>query len=135
MIYAYNSETKKKSRLRPGFTLIELMIAIVIIGLITGGSAYFIAGYIQQARRTSTNTTMDNLKVTVMQYKQEKGEYPQTLKDLVGARYLKSVPVDGWDRPFVYRPTPEGDNPYELFSYGPDGKKGGKAGRLDAWKK
>jgi general secretion pathway protein G len=123
-------------RLRDGFTLIELMIALVIIGLITGGAIYFAMSYLENARRSSTRTTLQNFKVQILSYKTEKGEYPKSLQDLIAAGFLKKpLPKDGWDHNFVYRLTPDGKNPYELFSYGPQGKAGGKASRIDAWEK
>ena len=120
---------------RQGFTLIELMIGIVIIGLIVGGGAYFFITYLESAKRNNTKTTLQGLKTTLMLYKNEKGQYPKTLQDLVksGIWKGKSLPKDAWDRSFVYRPTPEGKNPYELYSYGSEGKGGGKASRISAW--
>ncbi|TET33920.1 prepilin-type N-terminal cleavage/methylation domain-containing protein [Candidatus Dependentiae bacterium] len=117
--------------LKKGFTLIELMIAMVIIGLIAGGSIYFAMGFLESAKRTSTKTKLQSFKVVLMNYKTEKGEYPQKLDDLVKASFLpKPLPVDGWEKPFVYRRTPDGEKPYELYSYGPKGKGGGKASRI-----
>ena len=118
------------------FTLIELMIAITIIGLIVGGLFVVIPGYMEQAKLSNTQTTLRNLKVTIMNYKNNTGEYPETLRDLVtqptGDRgqgwrgpYFKKLPEDGWGKPFVYQPTPDGVNPYELYSYG------GRAGRSE----
>lgn len=121
---------------KKGFTLIELMIAIVIIGLITGGSIYFAMRFLENAKRSATRTTLQNLKIQIMNYKAEKGDNPKSLQDMVAAGFLKKpLPKDGWDQNFVYRLTPDGKNPYELFSYGPQGKAGGKASRLDAWEK
>lgn len=131
----HKKETREKRRtLIPGFTLIELMIAIVIIGLIAGGSIYFAMTFLENAKRTSTKTTIENLKVQIMNYKAEKGDYPKSLQDMLAAGFLKKpLPKDGWDHNFIYRLTPDGNHPYELFSYGPKGKTGGRASRLDAW--
>lgn len=133
MIY---KEPCKTSSLRQGFTLIELMIGLLIVGILTGGAFYFAMTYLENAKRTATRTTLQNLKIQIMNYKAEKGDYPKSLQDMVAAGFLKKpLPKDGWDRNYVYRLTPDGKNPYELFSYGPEGKAGGKAGRLDAWEK
>ena len=122
--------------LKKGFTLIELMIAIVIIGLIAGGSIYFAMTFLENAKRSATKTTLQNLKVQIMNYKAEKGEYPKSLQEMIEAGFLKKpLPKDGWDRAFVYRLNSESaEQPYELFSYGPQGKAGGKKSRMDAWK-
>lgn len=122
---------------RAGFTLIELMIAIVIIGIIAGGSIYFAMTVLENAKRSATTTALQTIKLSIMNYRSEKGEYPRTIQDLVNAGFLKKpAPKDGWDRNFVYRPTPDNESkPYELYSYGPQGKGGNKASRIDAWSK
>lgn len=123
-------------RLRSGFTLIELMIAIVIIGLIAGGSIYFAMTVLENAKRSATSTALQTIKLSILNYKSEKGEYPKSLQDVVAAGFLKKpIPKDGWERNLDFRLTPDGKNPYELFSYGPQGKQGGRASRIDAWSK
>lgn len=136
-IYQYDNSSpgRYKCGLKPGFTLIELMIALVIIGLIAGGAFYFAMTYLETAKRSATKTSLRNLKVTLLNYRSEKGEYPKTLQELVQAGFLKkAVPKDAWEHSFVYRLMPEGEGkePYELYSYGPQGKGGGKASRLYA---
>jgi general secretion pathway protein G len=127
-------EMKHRSSLKSGFTLIELMIGIVIIGILVGGGMYTAMTVMENAKRSATKTTMQTIKNSLMLYRQEKGEYPKTIQDLIAAGFLKKpIPEDGWGKRFVYRVTSEGKNPYDLFSYGPDGKSGGKASRLDAW--
>ena len=131
MAHEYMMENREAATLKKGFTLIELMIAIVIIGLITGGSIYFAMGVLESAKRTSTKTKLQSFQVFLMNYRNEKGEYPKSLADLVKADFLKKpLPQDGWNKPFVYRSTPDGEKPYELYSYGPKGKGGGKASRI-----
>lgn len=116
---------------RQGFALIEVMIAVMIIGLIAGGAIYFGMGYLESAKRSSTKTKLQNMQIVLMNYKTEKGEYPQSLQDLIKAGFLKKpLPKDGWDRAFVYRRTPDGEKPYELYSYGPKGKGGGRDSRI-----
>jgi general secretion pathway protein G len=133
MAHEYMVENRTVSFHKKGFTLIELMIALAIIGLIAGSAIYFAMGYLASAKRTSTKTKLQNFQIVLMNYKTEKGEYPKSLQDLVKAGFLKSpLPKDGWDKPFVYRPTPDGEKPYELYSYGPEGKGGGKASRIYA---
>lgn len=124
-------EYRKNGVLKKGFTLIELMIALVIIGIIAGGSIYFAMTYLENAKRTATKTKLQNLQVVLMSYKSEKGEYPKSLEDLVSAGFLKKpLPKDGWDKTFVYRVTPGGKKEYELYSYGPQGKGGSKESRI-----
>lgn len=136
MLYRASQERLMDRSLRAGFTLIELMIGLLIVGLLSAGAFYFAMTYLENAKRTATRNTVQNLKIQIMNYKAEKGDYPKSLQDMVAAGFLKKpLPKDGWDRNFVYRLTPDGKNPYELFSYGPEGKAGGKASRIDAWEK
>ena len=123
---------------RAGFTLIEVMIAIVIGGLIVGGGMWAMMGYLEKAKRDSTKTAMSSIKTFLMFYQQEHDTYPKTLKDLEKSGMLgknkrsgqsNALPKDGWGQQFQYRPTEDG---YELFSYGPDGKKGKKESRIFA---
>lgn len=131
MAQEYVMENREAPTLKKGFTLIELMIAIVIIGLITGGSIYFAMGVLESAKRTSTKTKLQSFQVFLMNYRNEKGEYPKSLADLVKAGFLKKpLPQDGWNKPFVYHLITDGEKPYELYSHGPKGKGGGKASRI-----
>lgn len=124
-------EKGSAASLKKGFALIEVMIAVMIIGLIAGGVIYFGMGYLEDAKRKSTKTALQNFQMSLMSYKTEKGEYPKSLDELVKAGLLKKpLPKDAWDKPFFYRVTPDGEKPYEMFSYGPKGKGGGKASRI-----
>lgn len=128
-------QRKESKRARSGFTLIELMMGIVIIGVITGGVVYTIMTVMENARFSSTKTTIQLLKSAVAQYEQNKGEYPKSLQDVKAAGFLPkgNIPLDGWKRKFIYRETP-GENakhPFELYSQGPNPKE--KASRIDAW--
>ncbi len=137
MTYEYKMTERRMAKVaRAGFTLIELMIGIVIIGILVGGAMYTAMTVMANAKRSATKNTIQTIKMSLMSYNQEKGEYPKTLQDLVAALFLnKPLPKDGWEKKFMYRVTPGDDakHPYELFSYGADGPKGSKASRIDAW--
>jgi general secretion pathway protein G len=136
MTHEYKMAERCAARVRSGFTLIELMIGIVIIGILVGGAMYTAMTVMENAKRSATSNAIQTIKTSLMLYKQEKGDYPKALQDLIAAGFLKKpMPKDGWDHSFVYRVTPDGKHPYELFSYGPQGKAGGKASRIDAWSK
>lgn len=134
MIY-YHEENKKERFNKAGFSLIELIIAITIGAMIVGASLYFATTYFEAAKRSTTRTTLLNLKNVLNMYKAEKGSYPESLAQLQksGISKTKALAKDGWDRSFMYKLTPEAKNPYELFSYGPEGKGSSKESRIDAW--
>jgi prepilin-type N-terminal cleavage/methylation domain-containing protein len=134
MIY-YHEENQKERFNKAGFSLIELIIAITIGAMLIGASLYFATTYFESAKRSTTRTHLQNLKLILENYKAEKGTYPETLVQLQKSGFYKakSIPKDGWDRSFVYRVTPDGKQAYELFSYGPEGKGSSKESRIDAW--
>lgn len=128
-----NQPRKVARAARKGFTFVELMIGIVVIGIVMGGAVYTGMTILTNIRRNSTTTTLQTLNMAIMNYKAEKGDYPRSLQELLKAGFLKkSVPQDAWNHNFIFRVTPEGKKPYELYSYGPDGKGGTKESRIYA---
>jgi general secretion pathway protein G len=113
---------KRKS----GFTLLELLVVIVIIGLLAG---YVAPRYFSQVGKSEIQVAraqIDALEKALDQYRLDYRRYPTAEEGLAAVQpYLKkALPKDPWDRPYVYRvPGQRGD--YEVFSYGRDGKAGG----------
>lgn len=104
--------------LKPGFTVMEILI---VIGIIAGLLLFFgrrIAQAPEQIKRTKAQVELQDISGSVMRYELEKGKYPDSLNELV-AEY--KVPTkDPWGKPYVYRRTSEG---YELYSRGGKDKK------------
>jgi general secretion pathway protein G len=126
-----------------GFTLLELLVVIVIIGLLAG---YVAPRYFSQVGRSEIQVArvqIDSLEKALDQYRLDMRRYPSAeegldalvAKPATGAGwngpYLKkAVPSDPWGRPFVYRvPGEKGD--FELLSLGRDGKPGGAGDDAD----
>ncbi|MCX7634723.1 MAG: type II secretion system major pseudopilin GspG [Syntrophales bacterium] len=133
-------ENRRNSR---GFTLIELMVVIVILGILAGLIIPRIMGRPDEARRAKARVQIESIATALKLYKLDNGNYPTTeqgLQALVeqpttgppakGWRqggYLegKKVPKDPWGRDFVYlSPGTHGD--FDLSSYGADGEPGGE---------
>jgi general secretion pathway protein G len=115
-----------------GFTLLELLVVIVIIGLLAG---YVAPRYFAQVGKSEVQVAraqIDSLEKALDQYRLEKRRYPSAEEGLEALRpYLKkAVPNDPWDRPYVYR-TPGKNGEFDLFSYGRDGKPGGSGEDAD----
>ena len=120
-----------------GFTLLELLVVMVIIGLLAGyvGPKYF--SQIGKSEVKVARAQIDALEKALDQYRLDAGHYPgveQGLASLVtkpnnepkwsGPYLKKDVPLDPWGRPFIYKiPGEHGD--YDLFSLGKDGQPGG----------
>ncbi len=126
-----------------GFTLIELMVVMVILGILAGMIVPRIMDRPEEARRTKAAVDIQALEQALQLYKLDNGQYPGTeqgLQALIEAPsagrlarkwrkggYLDKsrVPVDPWDNEFVYiSPGLHGD--FDLMSYGPDGEPGGE---------
>jgi general secretion pathway protein G len=131
-----------------GFTLIELMVVIVILGILAGLIVPRIMGRPEEARRMKAKVQIESIETALKLYKLDNGSYPSTeqgLQALVEAPtvgvlprawreggYLEKgrVPVDPWGNEFVYlNPGLHGD--FDLSSYGPDGQAGGDGEDMD----
>jgi general secretion pathway protein G len=122
---------------RKGFTLLELLVVIVIIGLLAG---YVAPRYFSQVGKSEIQVAraqIESIEKALDQYRLDLRRYPSAeegLQALVakpenaaawnGPYLKKAVPMDPWGRPYTYR-TPGQKGEFDLFSYGRDGKPGG----------
>ncbi|TBW56012.1 type II secretion system protein GspG [Marinobacter halodurans] len=129
-----------------GFTLIEIMVVMVILGLLVAIVAPNILGRSDQARVTVAQTQMSNIANALDLYRLDNGSYPSTQQGLQALvtkpsgspepknwnpdGYLKSVPEDPWGNEYQYI-SPGVNGPYDLFSYGSDGREGGEGDAAD----
>ena len=136
--------TRPIRRRRKGFSFIEVMVVIMILGLLVGIVGVSLFDSASQATVDATKTQIRGLETALDLYRLHNGRYPTTDQKLsallerpeVGiipknwnGPYLRSkqLPLDGWDNKFVY--TSDG-NDYEIMSLGADGMEGGT--ELDA---
>lgn len=129
-----------------GFTLIEIMVVMVILGLLVAVVAPNILGRGEEARIGVAKTQLRNVSNALDLYKLDNFNYPSTeqgLEALVNEPsgspaaknwnkdgYLPSVPVDPWGVEYQYV-SPGSEGPYDLYSYGPDQKEGGSEDGAD----
>ena len=128
-----------------GFTLLELLVVMVIIGLLAGyvGPRYF--SQIGKTERSTARAQIEGLSRALDTYRLDVGHYPtaeQGLAALMAAPaneakwagpYLqKSLPQDPWGRPYIYRhPSATAWQDYDLMSLGKDGQAGGEGDAAD----
>lgn len=127
-------------RRQRGFTLIEIMVVVVIIGILAAMIGPNLFGKDDQARVTAAKTNLQGIRNALDLYKMDNYRFPTTdqglealVKEPADAKnwpqggYLRSneVPVDPWGNPYVYL-APGTDMPYDLKSLGADGKEGGE---------
>lgn len=126
-----------------GFTLLELLVVIVIIGLLAG---YVAPRYFSQVGKSEIKVAQAQvgaLSKALDQYRLDTGHYPATELGLQalnnrpngepkwdGPYLSKAVPLDPWGNAYIYSaPGQHGD--YDLYSYGKDGKEGGEGENKD----
>lgn len=114
-----------------GFTLIEMMVVVVLIGIVATVVAVNVADKPGTARARLTAAQIKILKGDMELFKADHNRYPETLQELV-PRYRDELPKDGWERPYVYR-VPGLRGPYDIVSLGEDGKEGGEGLNADLW--
>jgi general secretion pathway protein G len=126
-----------------GFTLLELLVVMVIIGLLAGYVAPKYMSQIGKSEIKAAKAQIDSLEKSLDQYRIDMGHYPnqqQGLNALVarpsdepkwdGPYLRKGLPLDPWGHPYVYKiPGEKGD--FDLLSYGKDGQPGGTAEAAD----
>jgi general secretion pathway protein G len=120
-----------------GFTLLELLVVMVIIGLLAGYVGPKLFGQIGKSEAKVTRAQIDALQKSLDQYRIDTGRYPSTQQGLAalvaqpaneprwqGPYLAKAVPADPWSRPYIYR-EPGQHGEYDLYSLGRDGAPGG----------
>jgi len=131
-------------RPQAGFTLVELLVVLIILGLIAAFAVPRVLHYVGGAKTDSARIQIERLGTTLDLYRLQVGHYPNEedgLRALVeppadtenwGGPYLKkdSALIDPWGRPYVYRyPGEHGE--YDLYSLGADNAEGGDGENQD----
>lgn len=140
MLNTKNKVMVKRSR---GFTLLELLVVMVIIGLLAG---YVGPKYFSQVGKSETKVAqaqIDAIEKALDHYRLDTGHYPSTEQGLnalnarpsnesqwAGPYLKKNVPLDPWGKPYLYR-SPGEHGEIDLLSYGKDGLQGGEGNSAD----
>ena len=133
------TDNKRTKRVRSGFTMVELMAMLIIIGLLMALVATQVIPKIDQARMTTTKANLKMLHSAVNQFRMDTGRFPTEdmgLMELIEqpldvekwpmGGYLETteLPRDGWDHEFIYELYPESGKHFAIRSAGPDGEEG-----------
>lgn len=133
MIITYDKY--KGKQIKEGFSFIELIVAIAIIGILAVVAVPAVMRWLERAKETRTETTLNALKTSINAFQIDAGKFPTSLSDLVRkpadakrwrGPYLEQtdLPEDGWGNPFIYKLNPKGaPHPYELYAESPTGEK------------
>ncbi|MDH5738611.1 MAG: type II secretion system major pseudopilin GspG [Gammaproteobacteria bacterium] len=138
-----HTATRQRQR---GFTLLEIMVVMVIIGILGALIVPNIMGRPDEARVTAARTDIQGIRAALEMYRLDNGHYPSSEQGLAALvekpsghpeprrwnpeGYLNKVPVDPWDEPYLY--VSEGRE-IEVYSFGADRKEGGEGYDADIY--
>jgi general secretion pathway protein G len=130
-------KTRRRRDGEAGFTLVEMLVVITIIGLIVGLVGPRVLNYLSESKVKAAHIQIESFSSALDLYYLDNGRYPSASEGLAAlvqrpgaletwnGPYLKSgvVPNDPWGHPYVYK-TPGEHSAYEIDSYGPKGEEG-----------
>jgi general secretion pathway protein G len=135
----------RKARGEDGFSLVELLVVLAIIGMIATMVTPQVLGYLGRAKGDSAKVQTNNIARSVELYYLDAGGYPNTrqgLNALVSAPqdvnwqgpYVRDAKglIDPWGRPYLYRSPGASGTPFEVYTLGRDGQPGGTGEDADA---
>ncbi len=122
-------DVRRRNRSKAGFTLIEIMVVVIIIGILAGLAGVRVSQRVDQSREAGARANLHTISMAISMYQVDTGTLPPNLAALMtqpaGARnwrgpYLDILPKDPWGEDFQYQPGSGGS--YQLYSRGgPDG--------------
>jgi len=132
---------EKKRNVRKGFTMVELMAVLIILGLLAAVVVRNFVGQTDRARVTTTKANLKLLHMAVNQFKMDTGRFPAEEEGLTvliepptdvenwpPGGYLETteIPKDGWGNDFIFELYPESGKAFVIRSLGADGEEGGE---------
>jgi len=124
------SVKERQPKRRKGFTLLEILIVVAIIGLIASLVVPNLIGRYERSKEEIAKAQLEMLASAIEAFRLDVGRYPNSLEELISSNdpkwrgpYLakKQIPKDPWGRDYVYK-YPGEHAPYDLYSLGPDGQ-------------
>lgn len=136
------SQLRDRSRGEAGFSLVELMVVISIIGLLSTIVAVNVLKNKDKANQQKVAADVKAFSDAIILYNNDTGQYPGSLEDLIAGSaegwdgpYIKGgsrALLDPWKRPYIYQyGGGSGDYPFDIGSYGQDGAPGGQGADAD----
>jgi general secretion pathway protein G len=137
---------RKYFRKRRGFTLIEIMVVVVIMGILSAIVVPNVLARLEEARRQQAKTQISSFSSALEMYRLHNSVYPTTQQGLDALvrkptlapvpkkyspeAYIPSIPRDPWGNPYIYR-CPGEKGAYDIVSAGRDGEEGGEGWDAD----
>jgi general secretion pathway protein G len=135
-------------KLKRGFTIIEVMAVLIILGLLATVVAVNVVGRVKDARVRTTKLNLKKLHQAVQSFEMQTNRYPSEEVGLIelieqpsdvenwpagGFLETTELPKDAWGNDFVYQLNPESGKPFVIISYGADGQEGGEGDDADLY--
>jgi len=134
-----NSQTNRPSKQRAGFTLVELMVVIVIIGLLAGAVSMSVRSYLIRGKQSVASMEISKICQALDTFYAEFDRYPTNEEgievlveknDAFPDGLLSKMPRDPWKHAYQYN-HPGQTTPYDVICYGADGREGGEGADSD----
>lgn len=138
----------RNRRVRSGFTMVELMAVLIILGLLATVVVRNFVGQVDKSKVTTTKTNLRLLHSAVNQFYMDTNRYPSEDEGLLvliepptdvenwqPGGYLETtdIPTDGWGNEFIYELYPESGKPFVIISLGADNQEGGEGYDADLY--
>ncbi len=133
--------SKKIYKKQQGFSLMELLIVMVILGMLAAIVGPALWNKLAGAQRDSAKTQISNIEVALDSYRLDTFKYPNSLEDLVknasnnpkwnGPYLKKGMPKDPWGNDYQYQKPGQDGRDYDLYSFAVDGVQGGEGDNAD----
>ena len=138
----------RNKRMKKGFTMLELMAMLIIIGLLATVVVTKVASQIDKAKITTTKANLKMLSAAVNSFRMDTGrlptedeglfvliEEPQDVTGYPQGGYLETteIPLDGWKHEFYFELSPESGKAFVIISFGADGEEGGEDNDQDLY--
>jgi general secretion pathway protein G len=116
-----------------GFSLMELMIVLIILGLLGSLVAPKLFSKVSSSKKKTAVAQMQMFETAIDTYRLDMGSVPSSLEDLRSSEHTfwdgpylpKAIPLDPWGKPYIYSVPGPNNSAYGMMSYGLDGKEGG----------
>mgnify|MGYP006424944123 CR=1 FL=1 len=122
-----------RARSRRGFSFIEVMMVVVIIGLLAGAVAWNVTGVVDAAKTNRARSDLAAISKALDTYYLQHSRYPGNSEGLEKLALKSNKLTDPWGHTYRYNKPGPGDEPYEVFTLGADNREGGEGGKADVY--